>query len=119
MASQILICFVFDRYPLTLTANVLQSSRSPKEFYGNLILRDKEFKVHGYANMVGKIPVDVQITLTPQDGSDSLHFEYKFETKETGNYALTGSVQYADKFAKCEANIISLHKYDWQLKMEV
>jgi hypothetical protein len=69
--------------------------------------------------MLGKIPVDAQIKLTPQDGSDPLTFEYKLEAKEDGSYILSGSVQHSQKFTKFEANILSRHKFDWQLDLEV
>jgi hypothetical protein len=107
------------KFPITLTGNVLQNSINSREFYGNLNLKDKEFRVNGHVNMLGKIPVDAQIKLTPQDGSDPLTFEYKLEAKEDGSYILSGSVQHSQKFTKFEANILSRHKFDWQLDLEV
>lgn len=69
--------------------------------------------------MLGKIPVDAQIKLTPQDGSDPLNFEYKLEAKEGGSYILSGSAQHSQKFTRFVANLLSRHKSDWQLDIQV
>ena len=69
--------------------------------------------------MVRKVPVDAQIKLTPQDGSDPLNFEYKLEGKEDGSYILTGSAQHSDKFTRFEANLMTRHKLNWQLDLQV
>lgn len=99
---------------------MVQNSINLKEFYGKLYLKDKEFRVNGHANMLGKIPVNVEIKLTPEDGSDPLNFEYKLEAAEKdGSYILTGSAQHLNKFTRFKANILSKHKYDCQIDLEV
>ncbi|KAJ3640007.1 hypothetical protein Zmor_003331 [Zophobas morio] len=113
------INFNGKKFPITLSAHVSQSSPKSKSIYGNLYLKNKEFRINGHANMLGKVPVDAQIKLTPQDGSDPLNFEYKLEGKEDGSYILTGSAQHSDKFTRFEANLMTRHKLNWQLDLQV
>ncbi|KYB29704.1 hypothetical protein TcasGA2_TC031518 [Tribolium castaneum] len=113
------INFNGKKFPISLRGTVSQNSINLKEFVGTLYLKDKEFRVNGHANMVGKIPVNAQIKLTPQDGSDPLNFEYKLEAEKEGSYILAGSAQHLDKFTRFKANILSRRKFDWQIDLEV
>lgn len=102
-----------------MSGNLIQNSISRRDFYGDLILKDKEIKISGYVLILAEIPVEGQIKLTPQDGSDPLNFEYKLQTKEDKSYALFGSITHLQKFTRFRVQAIPKEKLDWQFDLQV
>lgn len=85
---------------------------------GVLTLKGKVFGVSGRFLLSDGTPVNGQIQLEPEGGSEPLIFKYQLQPQATG-HSLKATLLRANGYAELEAHSTIRHKFDWDLYLQV
>lgn len=106
------------RNDVYFTCNLTETDRDHVNLSGVLTLKGKVFGVSGRFLLSDGTPVNGQIQLQPEGGSEPLIFKYQLQQQAAG-YSLKATLLRTNSYGELEAHSTTRHKFDWDLHIQV
>lgn len=112
-------CFLFlYRNDAHFTCNLTDSDKDHINVSGVLMLKGKVFDISGRFLLLDDTPVNGQIQLQPEGGSEPVTFKYQLQPQLVG-YSLKATLIRKNTFSELEAHSTIRHAFDWDLHLQV
>lgn len=106
------------RNDVHFTCNLTETDRDNVNLSGVLTLKGKVFGISGRFLLSDGTPVNGQIQLQPEGGSEPLIFKYQLQQQAAG-YSLKATLLRTNGYGELEAHSTIRHKFDWDLHLQV